>query len=67
MPTIMISIMPDGIPVDKMDGDNDGPSCPSATLAAHRLLKMARSTMRTVCPQRNKRLIVIHRQTVALN
>ena len=31
MPTIMISIMPDGIPVDKMDGDNDGPSCQSAT------------------------------------
>ena len=32
MPTIMISIMPDGIPVDKMqDGDDGGPSCPIAT------------------------------------
>jgi len=31
MPTIMISIMPDGIPVDKMDGDDNGSSCPIAT------------------------------------
>ena len=32
MPSIMISIIPDGIPVDKMqDGDDGGPSCPIAT------------------------------------
>ena len=31
MPTIMISIMPDGIPVDKMDEDDNGSSCPIAT------------------------------------
>jgi len=31
MPTIMISIMPDGIPVDKMSNDGDGPSCPLST------------------------------------
>jgi hypothetical protein len=30
MTTIMISIMPEGIPVDKMGGD-DGSSCPAAT------------------------------------
>ena len=31
MPTIMISIMPDGIPVDKMEKGDDGSSCPVAT------------------------------------
>lgn len=31
MPTIMISIMPDGIPVDKMEQGDDGSSCPIAT------------------------------------
>ncbi len=32
MPIISISILPDGIPVDKMQGgDDDGPSCPVAT------------------------------------
>jgi hypothetical protein len=31
MTTIMISIMPEGIPVDKMDGGDDGSSCPIAT------------------------------------
>lgn len=32
MPTIMISIMPDGIPVDKMEQmEEGGPSCPLAT------------------------------------
>lgn len=30
MPSIMISIIPDGIPVDKMQ-DGGGPSCPIAT------------------------------------
>ena len=31
MPIITISIMGDGIPVDKMSSDGDGPSCPIAT------------------------------------
>ena len=31
MPTIMISIMSEGIPVDKMSNDGDGPSCPLST------------------------------------
>tara|TARA_R100001377_G_scaffold48182_1_gene27752 strand:- start:724 stop:1104 length:381 start_codon:yes stop_codon:yes gene_type:complete len=32
MPTIMISIMPDGMPVDQMSSDDgDGPSCPLPT------------------------------------
>ena len=31
MTTIMISIMPEGIPVDKMDEDDNGSSCPVAT------------------------------------
>ena len=31
MPIITISIMGDGIPVDKMSSDGDGPSCPLAT------------------------------------
>ena len=32
MPMISISIISDGIPVDKMqDGDGGGPSCPIAT------------------------------------
>lgn len=33
MTTIMISVMSEGIPVDKMidNGDDDGPSCPIAT------------------------------------
>ena len=31
MPTIMISIMPDGIPIDKMEKGDDGSSCPVAT------------------------------------
>jgi len=31
MPTIMISIVPDGILVDKLDSGGDGPSCPEAT------------------------------------
>ena len=32
MPTITISSLPDGIPMDRMvDGDDDGPSCPIAT------------------------------------
>ncbi len=32
MPTVMISILPDGIPVDKMQGgDDDDPRCPVAT------------------------------------
>jgi hypothetical protein len=31
MTTIMISIMPEGIPVDKMDRDDSGASCPIAT------------------------------------
>jgi hypothetical protein len=32
MPTIMISILPDGIPVDKMQGGGaDGPACPVPT------------------------------------
>ena len=32
MPTIMISIMPDGMPVDQMlSDDDDGPSCPLPT------------------------------------
>jgi len=31
MPTVMISILPDGIPVDKMQGgDDDDPRCPVA-------------------------------------
>lgn len=31
MPTITISILPDGIPVDKMGEDDNGSSCPIAT------------------------------------
>ena len=31
MPTITISILPDGIPVDKMEEDDNGSSCPIAT------------------------------------
>lgn len=31
MPIITISIMDGGIPVDKMSGDGEGPSCPIAT------------------------------------
>ena len=31
MPTITISILPDGIPVDKMEEDDNGSSCPLAT------------------------------------
>lgn len=31
MPTIMISILPDGIPVDKMEEDDNGNSCPLPT------------------------------------
>jgi len=31
MPTITISILPDGIPVDMMDDDDDGNSCPLPT------------------------------------
>ena len=31
MPTIMISILPDGMPVDKMEDDDDGKSCPLPT------------------------------------
>ena len=28
MPTIMISVLPDGIPVDTMEDDDEGKSCP---------------------------------------
>ena len=28
MPTIMISILPDGIPVDKMEENDNGSNCP---------------------------------------
>ncbi len=31
MTTIMISVLPDGMPVDKMESDDDGKSCPLPT------------------------------------
>ena len=31
MPTIMISILPDGMPVDKMEETEEGNSCPLPT------------------------------------